>query len=102
MVKYTYVESISKLSTNERVARIKEKAEQVFDVREIDRNRTATRLNKRPIYSDKKDKHYYSIDTLHGRIEYYDSRGKHLGEVDFDFDPKKLADKSGKHDIIVK
>jgi RHS repeat-associated protein len=57
-----------------------------------------TRLNNRVVYSDTNGK-YYAFDTQHGRFEYLDNRGRHLGEFDIDGKLTKPADASGKHNI---
>ncbi|MCB5540311.1 colicin E3/pyocin S6 family cytotoxin [[Ruminococcus] lactaris] len=51
------------------------------------------------MYKDTKTGEYYSVDTQHGRFEHLNKRGQHLGEVDFDFNPTKEMDTSGRHDI---
>lgn len=61
-----------------------------------------SKINGRDVYVDKNTGKLYSIDKRHGRFEVTDKRGKHLGEVRFDFTPSKKADKSGKHDLKVK
>ena len=49
-----------------------------------------------------KTKDLYAVDSQHGTFEHCNRRGKHLGEVDFDFNNTKPADTSGQHDLIVK
>ncbi|CAL1517078.1 RHS repeat-associated core domain-containing protein [Chitinophaga sp. MM2321] len=53
---------------------------------------------KRVVYKDADGK-LYSQDTQHGRFEYLDKRGTHLGEFDIDGNQTKAADKSGGHNL---
>ena len=92
---------ISKLSPQERVAAVREKANDVLKENGITKDYQASKINNRAIYKDSNTGEYYSIDTQHGRLEHFNKKGKHLGEVDFDFKQTKPADKSGRHDIIV-
>ncbi len=59
-------------------------------------------MNGRDVYKNPKTGEYYSLDTQHGRFEYLSKRGKHLGEVNFDFDFTKPADMSGGHNLKTK
>ena len=93
---------ISRLSPEERVAAVKEKARQVAKDKGLIKDSRLSRLNGRDIYKDPKTGEYYSVDTQHGRFEHLNKRGKHLGEVDFDFNSTKPADTSGGHDIRIK
>ena len=57
-----------------------------------------SKMNNRIVYRDAENK-YYAFDTQHGRFEYLDERGHHLGEFDIDGNQTKDADKKGKHNI---
>ncbi|MCY8006241.1 colicin E3/pyocin S6 family cytotoxin [Bacillus haynesii] len=48
---------------------------------------------------DSKTGKYYAVDTQHGRFEIVNKRGKHQGEVDFNLNETKPADKLGRHDL---
>ncbi|WP_459207668.1 RHS repeat-associated core domain-containing protein [Pseudomonas sp. MLB6B] len=94
---------LAKLGTNERIAIIRDMASQVANARNWKRAKNIERLNRgRTIYTD--DKHYYSIDSQHGRFERTSLKnGKHLGEVDMGLNPIfNSLDPSGGHDIRVK
>ena len=94
---------ISGLNSNERIGPIRTRAERVARRNGWVRDERVERLNRgRIIYKDNKTEEYYSVDTLHGRFEHYNSRGEHLEEVDFDLNSKGKLDSSGKHDIRVK
>jgi len=54
------------------------------------------------VYKDPQTGDLYSVDPQHGRFEHLNKKGKHLGEVDFDFNTTKPADTSGRHDINIK
>jgi RHS repeat-associated protein len=61
-------------------------------------NSQLTRTNKRVVYQGP-DKRLYAFDTQHGRFEYLDKKGTHLGEFDIDGNQTKPPDTSGKHNI---
>ncbi|MFL0098348.1 RHS repeat-associated core domain-containing protein [Tenacibaculum maritimum] len=63
-----------------------------------EQNSKLSKANKRVVYQDP-DKKLYSFDTQHGRFEYLDKKGNHLGEFDIDGNKTKIADSSGKHNI---
>lgn len=65
------------------------------------KNSKLTKINQRDVYLDSKTGKYYAVDTQHGRFEVVNKRGKHQGEVDFNFNlnETKPADKSGRHDL---
>ena len=92
---------ISKLSPEERVAAVKEKARQVAQDNGLIKDSKLSRLNGRDVYKDPISGEYYSLDTQHGRFEHLNKKGKHLGEVDFDFNLTKPADSSGGHNIKI-
>lgn len=81
---------------------VKEKARQVAEKNGLVKDSRATKMNGRDIYKDPKTGEYYSVDTQHGRFEYLNKKGKHLGEVDFNFNLTKPADSSGGHNINIK
>ncbi|PXV84119.1 putative cytotoxic protein [Lachnotalea glycerini] len=93
---------ISKMSPNERVAAVKEKASKVAKEKNLVKDSKLSKRNGRDIYKDPKTGEYYAVDSQHGRFEHLNKRGKHIGEVDFDFNSTKSADSSGGHDIYVK
>ena len=96
-----FEESLNKLPANERVAKVKEKAQKVAKEKGLVKDAKLSRINGRDIYRDPKSGDYYSVDTQHGRFEHLNKRGKHLGEVDFEFNNTKPADISGGHDINI-
>jgi len=51
---------------------------------EIKKDNKISKRNNRTIYKDKNG-NYYSLDTLHGRFEKLNKKGKHLGEYNFKF-----------------
>ena len=95
-------EAISKMDTSERAATVKQEARAVADNNGLSKNNKLSRINNRDVYSDPKTKDLYAVDSQHGTFEHCNRRGKHLGEVDFDFNNTKPADTSGQHDLIVK
>ena len=95
-------EAISKMDTSERVATVKQEARAVADNNGLSKNNKLSRINNRDVYSDPKTKDLYAVDSQHGTFEHCNRRGRHLGEVDFDFNNTKPADTSGQHDLIVK
>ncbi|OWT47256.1 hemolysin BL-binding protein [Bacillus sp. K2I17] len=92
---------IAKMSVNERVAEIKTVSREVANQKGWKKDNKRTKMNKREVYYDKKTDTYYAIDTQHGRFEVVNSKGKHQGEVDFNLNQTKPADKSGGHDLIM-
>nr|WP_257150707.1 colicin E3/pyocin S6 family cytotoxin [Bacillus toyonensis] len=58
-----------------------------------------SRVNKRDVYVDSKSNNLYALDTQHGRFEVLNKKGKHQGEVDFNLNSTKPADKSGGYDL---
>ncbi|WP_235633821.1 colicin E3/pyocin S6 family cytotoxin, partial [Bacillus mycoides] len=92
---------IAKMNVNERVAEIKTVSREVANQKGWKKDNKRTKMNKREVYYDKKTDTYYAIDTQHGRFEVVNSKGKHQGEVDFNLNQTKPADKSGGHDLIM-
>ncbi|MDR3060713.1 MAG: hypothetical protein LBU57_01205 [Dysgonamonadaceae bacterium] len=97
-----FEKSISHLSPSERVAAIKTRAREIATKKQwTKRGDLAARNGGHEIYWEAAEQKYYSVDTTHGRFEMFDKRGKHLGEVDFDFKPTDFPDAAGLHDIEV-
>ncbi|MGX7149476.1 hypothetical protein [Enterococcus ureasiticus] len=97
-----FEKEIVNLSPNERVAKVREKADEIAEENGWNRNRELEKLNPgRRIYTDENGEHH-SLDTQHGRFEKCNKRGKHQGEENIDLDHTKPADKSGGHHIRVK
>ncbi|WP_242984784.1 hypothetical protein [Clostridium taeniosporum] len=42
------------------------------------------------------------MDSQHDRFEMLNAKGKHQGEVNFDFEQTKPADNSGEHNLKMK
>ena len=97
-----FEERISRLDPNDRSVAIKEKSRQVAKDKGLEKDRKLSKRYNRDVYQDPKTKDYYSLDERHVRFEHLNKRGKHLEEVDFDFNRTKPADLSGGHDVNVK
>lgn len=97
-----FEKSIVKLSPAERVATVKSKAQEIAKNVGLVKDSKLSKINGRDVYKDPKTGDLYSVDTQHGRFEKTNSKGKHLGEVDFDFKSTKPADPSGNHNLKVK
>lgn len=98
-----FEKALAKLPTNERIALIRDMASKVASNRNWRRATNIERLNRgRTIYTD--GRHYYSVDTQHGRFERTALKsGKHLGEVDMGVNPiLNSLDPSGGHDLRIK
>lgn len=98
-----FEKSLHNIPPGERVAKVKEKTDEIAKEYGWEKNRNLSKKNDRTIYSDK-DGNHYSVDTRHGRFEKLDKRGKHQGEgeVDLDLNPiKDSKDLSGGHDINI-
>ena len=54
-----------------------------------------TRMNGRDVYFDTRG-NLYGADTQHGRFEYHDKKGNHLGEFNIDGEQTKPIDKTRK------
>lgn len=91
------------MSPNDRVAAIKAEINRIVKEKGLIKDNKLSKINNRDIYQDPNTGELYAVDTQHGRFEKINSKnGKHLGEVDIDFNPTKPADKSGGHDIKIK
>ncbi|WP_396464583.1 T7SS effector LXG polymorphic toxin [Bacillus sp. SG20032] len=90
------------MNINEKIAFIRETAAPIAKQNGWKKDAKLSTINKRDVYYDSKSKTYYALDTQHGRFEVLNKRGKHQGEVDFNLNPTKEADKSGGHDLRMK
>ncbi|WP_412055449.1 T7SS effector LXG polymorphic toxin [Bacillus inaquosorum] len=90
------------MNINEKIAFIRETAAPIAKQNGWKKDSKLSTINKRDVYYDSKSKTYYALDTQHGRFEVLNKRGKHQGEVDFNLNPTKEADKSGGHDLRMK
>lgn len=89
---------ISRMSPQDRVTAVKGKAEKVARKNGWEKDSRLSRQNDRIVYKDADGK-LYSVDTQHGRFEYFDSKGGHMGEFDIDGKQTKPADISGGHNL---
>jgi filamentous hemagglutinin len=97
-----FEESLSNLPPGERVAQIKSTAARITTANGMAKDNTLSKINGRDVYRAGNGK-LYALDTQHGRFEViHPKTGKHLGEVDFDFNETKSADSTGKHNLRVK
>ena len=98
-----FEKSLVKLPVNQRVPVVRNMAESVADQNGWTRAKNIESKNRgRTIYQD--GKHYYSVDTQHGRFEQINKKnGKHMGEIDMGQNsiPNSI-DNSGGHDLVVK
>ncbi|MFT8700320.1 MAG: polymorphic toxin-type HINT domain-containing protein [Acetobacter orientalis] len=93
---------INKLPPGERVAKVKEMAKDVAQSSGMVKDNKLSRINNRDVYVGKNGK-LYALDKQHGTFEVINPKtGRHLGEVDFNFELNKNADLSGSHDLKVK
>ncbi|WP_243526996.1 S-layer protein [Bacillus pseudomycoides] len=90
---------IAKMNVNEKIALIKETSKDIASKNGWKKDSKRTKLNKRDVYYDAKTDTYYALDTQHGRFEVVNKKGKHQGEIDFNLNSTKPADKSGGHDL---
>ncbi len=97
-----FEEAISTMDSSERVATVKQEAAEVAGNKGLVKDPIISKKNGRTVYKDTKTGELYSVDTQHGRFETANKRGVHQGEVDFDFNPTKPADTSGRHDLKIK
>jgi RHS repeat-associated protein len=89
---------IAKMPPGERVIAVNGKVAKVARKNGWEKDSKVTRLNGRDVYKDANG-NLYAADTQHGRIEYNDKRGRHLGEHDIDGVKHKPADASGGHNL---
>ncbi len=94
--------SLVKLPPAERVAAVKMKVKEVAKSNGLIKDSKLSKINSRDVYKDPKTGDLYSVDTQHGRFEKTNNKGKHQGEVDFDFKQTKPADASGGHNLKIK
>ncbi|NMD72720.1 hypothetical protein HHO41_21060 [Bacillus sp. DNRA2] len=97
-----FEKSLVKLPPAERVAAVRTKVQEVAKNNGLIKDSKLSKINGRDVYKDPKTGDLYSVDTQHGRFEKTNSKGKHQGEVDFDFKPTKPADVSGGHNLKIK
>ncbi|MCK6163002.1 transposase [Bacillus sp. NMCC4] len=97
-----FEKSLVKLPPAERVAAVKIKVKEVAKSNGLIKDSKLSKINSRDVYKDPKTGDLYSVDTQHGRFEKTNNKGKHQGEVDFDFKQTKPADASGGHNLKIK
>ncbi|MCU5181731.1 colicin E3/pyocin S6 family cytotoxin [Bacillus toyonensis] len=90
---------ITKMNINEKAAEIKIASKGIAEQNGWKKDSKLSRVNKRDVYVDSKSNNLYALDTQHGRFEVLNKKGKHQGEVDFNLNSTKPADKSGGHDL---
>ncbi|WP_053446197.1 colicin E3/pyocin S6 family cytotoxin [Bacillus toyonensis] len=90
---------IAKMNINEKAAEIKIASKGIAEQNGWKKDSKMSRVNKRDVYVDSKSNNLYALDTQHGRFEVLNKKGKHQGEVDFNLNSTKPADKSGGHDL---
>ncbi len=94
--------SLSGLASNERVGLVRTQAAKIAQSNGWKKNTNISKINNRDVYQTPKGE-LYSVDTRHGRFEKIDpNRGRHLGEFDFNLNPKGKMDKTGGHDLKVR
>lgn len=98
----SFEKKISTMNVNERVALIRTTAMETAQQNNWKKDSRLSKQNGRDVYVDPKTGNYYALDTQHGRFEVVNKKGKHQGEVDFNLNPTKPADRSGGHDLKVK
>ncbi|MDO7904357.1 hypothetical protein ACE1YR_20500 [Pseudomonas sp. K1(2024)] len=97
-----FEKSLSGLSAGERVARIKSVVASVIAANGMVKDTRLTKLDGRDVYRGQ-DGNLYALDTLHGRFKVLNPKnGKHMGEVDFEFNQTKPADTTGRHNLKIK
>jgi RHS repeat-associated protein len=93
-----FEERISKMPPGERVVAVRGKAAKVARKNDWVKDPSLSQINGRDVYRTQTGE-LRAVDTQHGRIEYADAKGRHLGEFDIDGQQKKRADKSGRHKL---
>jgi hypothetical protein len=99
-----FEKKISKMSPNDRVSAVKTEVNRIVNEKGLIKDNKLTKINNRDVYQNPDTGELFALDTQHGRFESLNPKnGKHLGEVDFDFNsiPNSL-DKSGEHDLKMK
>ena len=94
-----FEKAISHMSPDERVAAVRNEAAEVARNAGLIKDRKLSKITGRTVYRNQEGNQLYSVDTQHGRFEVLNKRGRHLGEVDFDFKLTKSADIAGQHDL---
>lgn len=97
-----FEKKISNMNVNEKVALVRTTAADLAKMNGWTKDSKLSRMNGRDVYFDTSSGKYYAVDTQHGRFEVVNKKGKHQGEVNFNLDPTKPADKSGGHDLKMK
>jgi RHS repeat-associated protein len=97
-----FEKTISKMVANERVGVVRTQAAEIAKELEWVKDSKLTKINNRDVYFDPKTGNYIGVDSQHGRFEITNSKGKHQGEINFNLELTKEADKKGKHDLIMK
>ncbi|MBR0602608.1 transposase [Bacillus safensis] len=97
-----FEKSLVTLPPAERVAAVKIKVKEITKSNGLIKDSKLSKINSRDVYKDPKTGDLYSVDTQHGRFEKTNNKGKHQGEVDFDFKQTKPADASGGHNLKIK
>lgn len=87
------------MNLNEKIPLVRATAADFAKQRNWKKDSKLTKINQRDVYLDSKTGKYCAVDTQHGRFEVVNKRGKHQGEVDFNLNETKPADKSGRHDL---
>ncbi|MED1715980.1 pre-toxin TG domain-containing protein, partial [Bacillus paralicheniformis] len=95
----SFEKKIAKMNLNEKIPLVRATAADFAKQRNWKKDSKLTKINQRDVYLDSKTGKYYAVDTQHGRFEVVNKRGKHQGEVDFNLNETKPADKSGRHDL---
>lgn len=92
---------LSKLPPGERVAEIKGTLTAKAKEYGWNKDRNITKKNSRDVFKDR-DNNLWAIDSLHGRYEKCNPRGKHQGEfrLNLEFVDDSI-DKSGGHDLLL-
>ncbi|WP_281278834.1 RHS repeat-associated core domain-containing protein, partial [Paenibacillus kobensis] len=97
-----FEKGIVNMSPNERVATVLGTAAVIAGSNGWVKDSKLGKMNNRVVYKDPATGTLYALDTQHGRFEVVNAKGAHQGEVDFNLDPTKPADTSGRHDLKVK
>ena len=113
ILSYDYEKTLAYISknlegTSTKVGFIKQRIGKLFLEKGLVEDKQLSKLNRgndRKVFRDPKNpKTLYTIDTRHCAIETFDTKGKHQGEVNFDFEFNSKGNKkdnSKGHDIIV-
>lgn len=108
-INYAWEKDSSDGNRNDMIAATRSNGRKLAEANNWKRNNYISSLNSTPntirdIYEagTGRNRMFLSIDVeKYGCWEVYDSRGKHLGEVNFKGEQTKKADNTGKHDIKI-